>query len=47
MQRRIRVFLSGVVNDTNAQNLNCRALLEHLDPTRYEVRALTVYSGNL
>lgn len=47
MNERIRVFLSGVVNDTNAQNLNCRALLEHLDPKRFDVRALTVYSGVL
>jgi len=47
MAHKIKVFLSGVVNSTNAQNLNCRALMRHLDPTKFEVRALTVYSGNL
>ena len=45
--RRIRVFLSGSVNGTNAQNLNCRALQEHLDPARFDVRALSFYSGDL
>lgn len=45
--RKIKVFLSGIVNVTNAQNLNCLALARHLDKTKFEVRALTVYSGNL
>lgn len=45
--RKIKVFLSGMVNVTNAQNLNCLALARHLDKTKFEVRALTVYSGNL
>lgn len=45
--RKIRVFLSGMVNVTNAQNLNCLSLARHLDKTKFEVRALTVYSGNL
>lgn len=45
--RKIKVFLSGMVNSTNAQNLNCLALARHLDKTKFEVRALTVYSGNL
>ena len=44
---RRRVFLGGYVNDTNAQNLNCRALARYLDPTRYEVGCLSVYSGDL
>ena len=43
----IKVFLSGIVNSTNAQNLNCLALARHLDKNKFEVRALTVYSGNL
>lgn len=47
MARKIKVFLSGVVNSTNAQNLNCRALMKYLDPEKFEVRALAVYSGNL
>lgn len=42
---KIKVFLSGVVNSTNAQNLNCRALARHLDKEKFEVRTLTVYSG--
>ena len=45
--KRIKVFLSGVVNSTNAQNLNCRALMRHLDTDKFEVRAMTVYSGDL
>ena len=45
--RRIKVFLSGIVNSTNAQNLNCLALARHLDKSKFEVRTLTVYSGNL
>lgn len=44
---KIRVFLSGIVNSTNAQNLNCLALARHLDKSKFEIRALTVYSGNL
>lgn len=47
MACKIKVFLSGVVNSTNAQNLNCRALMKYLDPEKFEVRALAVYSGNL
>lgn len=46
-KKKIKVFLSGIVNSTNAQNLNCLALAKHLDPEKFEVRALTVYSGNL
>ena len=45
--KKIRVFLSGMVNSTNAQNLNCLALARHLDKRKFEVRALTVYSGDL
>lgn len=45
--KKIRLFLSGVVNSTNAQNLNCRALARYLDSTRFELRVLTMYSGNL
>lgn len=47
MACKIKVFLSGVVNSTNAQNLNCRALMKYLNPEKFEVRALTVYSGKL
>ena len=45
--RKIRLFLSGIVNCTNAQNLNCLALAKHLDKSKFEVRALTVYSGDI
>ena len=45
--KKIKVFLSGVINSTNAQNLNCLALAKHLDMNKFEVTALTVYSGNL
>ena len=44
---KIKVFLSGIVNSTNAQNLNCLALARHLDKSKFEVQTLTVYSGNL
>ena len=47
MCRKIKIFLSGIVNSTNAQNLNCLALARHLDKSRFEVRTLTVYSGDL
>jgi len=43
----IKVFLSGIVNSTNAQNLNCLALARHLDKSKFEIRTLTVYSGDL
>lgn len=45
--KKIKVFLSGIVNSTNAQNLNCLALARHLDKNRFVVRTLTVYSGDL
>ena len=45
--KKIKVFLSGIINSTNAQNLNCLALARHLDKSRFVVRTLTVYSGNL
>lgn len=45
--KKIRVFLSGIVNSTNAQNLNCLALARHLDKSKFEIRTLTVYSGDL
>ena len=45
--KKIKVFLSGIVNSTNAQNLNCLALAKHLDKSEFEIRTLTVYSGDL
>lgn len=46
-KRKIKVFLSGIVNSTNAQNLNCLALAKHLDKSKFEVRTLVLDSGNL
>ncbi len=45
--RKIKVFLGGFVNHTNAQNLNCRSLAIHLDKNKFEVFTLTLYGGNL
>ncbi len=46
-QRKIKVFLGAFVNYTNAQNLNCLALAEHLDKSKYEVMTCVGYSGDL
>ena len=43
--KRVRVFLGGFINYTNAQNLNCRSIANYLDSAKFEVYALTVYSG--
>ncbi len=45
--KKIKVFLGGYVNSTNAQNLNCLALAKHFDKNRYDIGVLTIYSGNL
>ena len=42
---RIKVFLGGYINYTNAQNLNCRAVAEYLDKDKFEVLALTNHFG--
>ena len=34
--KKIKVFLGGYVNCTNAQNLNCRALAKYLDKDKFE-----------
>lgn len=46
-QRKIKVFLGGFINFTNAQNLNCLALAKHLEKRKFEVYALELYSGQL
>lgn len=46
-QRKTKVFLGAFVNYTNAQNLNCLALAEHLDKSKYEVMTCVGYSGDL
>ncbi len=45
--RRIRVFLAAFVNQTNAQNINCRELARNLDKKRFEVYTLQINHGNL
>lgn len=47
MSRKIKVFLGAYINQTNAQNLNCRTLAEHLDKSRFEIYTLTIGHGNL
>lgn len=45
--KKIKVFLGGYINSINAQNLNCRSLAVYLDKTKFEVGALSLYSGTL
>lgn len=45
--KKIKVFLAGWVNFTNAQNLNCRSLAKHLDKERFEVATMWLYNGDL
>ena len=44
--KKIKVFLGGYINYTNAQNLNCRAVVEHLNKDKFEVYALKVHFGD-
>lgn len=43
--QKIKVFLGGYINYTNAQNINCRAVAEHLDKDNFQVYALTTHFG--
>jgi glycosyltransferase involved in cell wall biosynthesis len=43
--KRIKVFLGGYINYTNAQNLNCRAIAEHLNKDQFEIYTLKVHFG--
>jgi len=45
--KKIKVFLGGFVNFTNAQNLNCLALARHLDKEKFNCFALEIHSGKL
>lgn len=45
--KKINVFLGGFINYTNAQNLNCLALAQHLDKEKFNCFALELYSGQL
>jgi glycosyltransferase involved in cell wall biosynthesis len=43
---KIKVFLGGYVNYTNAQNLNCRSIAEYLDKNKFQVYSLRLYFGS-
>ena len=43
--RKIKVFLGGYINYTNAQNLNCRAVAEYLDKDHFQASSLTTHFG--
>lgn len=45
-KKRIKVFLGGYVNFLNAQNINCRALSEHLDKAQFEVWTMLFWYQN-
>ena len=44
--KRIRVFLGGYINYTNAQNINCKDLAEHLNNNKYQVFSLQTCFGD-
>lgn len=44
--KKIKVFLGGYVNFLNAQNINCRALSEHLDKEKFEVWTIQSWYQN-
>jgi glycosyltransferase involved in cell wall biosynthesis len=45
--KKIKIFLGGFINYTNAQNLNCLALAKHLNKDKFDVFTLEYYVGNL
>ena len=45
--KKIKIFLGGFINQTNAQNLNCLALAKYLDKDKFSCYSLELYSGNL
>jgi glycosyltransferase involved in cell wall biosynthesis len=47
MMKKVKVFLGAYINSTNAQNLSCLTLAEHLNKDRFEVYTLEIYNGNL
>jgi glycosyltransferase involved in cell wall biosynthesis len=47
MSKKIKIFLGGFINLTNAQNLNCLSIARHLNKDKFEVYTLELYSGNL
>ncbi|MFT4803460.1 MAG: glycosyltransferase involved in cell wall biosynthesis [Psychroserpens sp.] len=45
--KKVKIFLGGYINSTNAQNINCRSIANHLNKNKFDVCALELYSGNL
>lgn len=43
---KIKLFLGGYVNFLNAQNINCRAISEHIDKTRFKVSTMLFWYQN-
>ena len=46
MEKRIKVFLGAYLNQSNAQNLNCKAIATYIDRRRFIVTGLQIGSGN-
>ena len=44
---KIKVFLGAYINQSNAQNLNCKVLAEYLDKDKFKVYTLKIAHGNL
>jgi len=44
---KLKVFVGGFINYTNAQNLNCLALAKYLNKDKFDVFALKYYAGTL
>ena len=42
-KKKIKIFLGGYLNYTNAQNLHCLALANYLDSSKFTTYALSVY----
>ena len=42
-KKKIKIFLGGYLNYTNAQNLNCLALAKHLDSLKFTTYALSAF----
>lgn len=46
MKGKIKIFLGGHVNFLNAQNINCRALSEHLNKERFDITTMLHWFQN-
>jgi len=45
--RKIKLFLGGYLNVSNAQNINCAAIARHINKEKFEVAILELYKGNI